>query len=111
MLDGFGNEVILVLGFIFEKKLNILDLGISKFLLLCRIFWSGSGLSFMFDISELLVELFVVIVLLLFELFRLSMFELNLLSISFFFISWKFFIGKDYGKKFIVLCECFFYVL
>lgn len=84
--------------------MNISGLGFDVKMLFVKILWSGSGLVFMLDFSELLVELLVVIVLLLFELIRLSMFEVNFLSSSFFFFGSRWlFIGKDYDEKFLVL--------
>ena len=109
-LDGLGNEAIPVPGTTLEKKSNTLDLGTSKLLSPRRTSRSGSGLSFMSDISELSAELSAAIASPPPEPLRLSMSESNLLSTSPPSTSRKSSTGKDHGKKFIMLCERSFYV-
>ena len=110
-LDGPGNEALPVSGTTLEKKSNTLDLGTSKPLSPRRTSRSGSGSSFMSDISELSAELSAAIASPPPEPLRLSMSESNLLSTSPPSTSRKSSTGKDHGKKFIVLCERSFYVL
>ena len=65
----------------------------------------------MSDISELSAELSAAIASPPPEPLRLSVSESNLLSTSPPSTSRKSSTGKDHGKKFIMLCECSFYVL
>ena len=106
-LAGSGNEVISGPGATLEKKSNTLGLGpdvknTSKALSPGKSSRSGSGSSFMSDISELSAELSAAIASPPPEPIRLSMSESNLLSTGPPSGSRNSTVGKDHGKEFII---------